>query len=120
MVDREAWRRNAWYVLHHRAAVEIAALGETAAPFILVDEAAWEPGPIAGRRRILFLERDGEYAGLPEGDDQAIAEFERLRVERNDDGSVNHLNCATFIYTRVPYDPAAPIPGGHPADPSLK
>lgn len=39
---------------------------------------------------------------------------ETLRVVRNDDGSVNHLECATFVYTRVPYDPAAPIPGGLP------
>jgi CubicO group peptidase (beta-lactamase class C family) len=39
---------------------------------------------------------------------------ERLVVERNADGSINHLDCATFIYTRVPYDPAAPIPGGPP------
>jgi hypothetical protein len=31
---------------------------------------------------------------------------------RNDDGSVNHLDVATFIHTRTPYDPAAPIPGG--------
>ena len=39
---------------------------------------------------------------------------EELQVVRNGDGSINHLECATFIYTRVPYDPAAPIPGGHP------
>ena len=39
---------------------------------------------------------------------------ERLVVERHPDGTINHLNCATFIYTRVPYDPAAPIPGGPP------
>ena len=39
---------------------------------------------------------------------------ERLHVVRNDDGSVNHLRCATFVYTRTPYDPLAPIPGGHP------
>ncbi len=39
---------------------------------------------------------------------------ERLHVVRNDDGSVNHLRCATFVYTRAPYDPQAPIPGGHP------
>ena len=38
---------------------------------------------------------------------------EELRVVRNDDGSVNHLDIATFIHTRAPYDPAAPIPGGH-------
>jgi CubicO group peptidase (beta-lactamase class C family) len=39
---------------------------------------------------------------------------EELRVVRNDDGSVNHLDIATFIHTRTPYDPAAPIPGGSP------
>jgi CubicO group peptidase (beta-lactamase class C family) len=37
---------------------------------------------------------------------------EQLHVVRNDDGSVNHLDVATFIHTRTPYDPAAPIPGG--------
>ena len=39
---------------------------------------------------------------------------ETLRVVRNPDGSINHLVCATFVYTRVAYDPAAPIPGGVP------
>jgi len=39
---------------------------------------------------------------------------ERLEVVRNDDGSVHHLVCETFVYTRVPYDPDAPIPGGAP------
>lgn len=41
-------------------------------------------------------------------------EAETLRVVRRDDGSVSHLECATFVYTRTPYDPAAPIPGGVP------
>ena len=35
---------------------------------------------------------------------------ETLHVVRRDDGSVGHLECATFIYTRTPYDPEAPIP----------
>jgi len=39
---------------------------------------------------------------------------EELHVVRNEDGSVNHLDVATFIHTRVPYDAAAPIPGGPP------
>ena len=39
---------------------------------------------------------------------------ERLHVVRSDDGSIIHLVCATFVYTQVPYDLAAPIPGGHP------
>ncbi len=41
---------------------------------------------------------------------------EELRVVRNADGSINHLNLATFILTRTPYDPAAPIPGGAPSN----
>ncbi len=39
---------------------------------------------------------------------------EELHVVRRPDGSVSHLDIATFIYTRTPYDPEAPIPGGHP------
>ena len=41
---------------------------------------------------------------------------EELRVVRNDDGSINHLDLSTFIYTRAPYDPEAPIPGGAPSN----
>jgi CubicO group peptidase (beta-lactamase class C family) len=39
---------------------------------------------------------------------------ETLHVVRRPDGAVGHLECATFVYTRVPYDPDAPIPGGVP------
>jgi CubicO group peptidase (beta-lactamase class C family) len=76
-----------------------------------------------------FSYRDGEvvaaqlgstvvsYAFLPQDDGTFLGTSgyhhgETLRVVRNDDGSINHLVCATFIYTRTPYDPAAPIPGG--------
>ncbi|WP_435769909.1 serine hydrolase domain-containing protein [Nocardioides sp. SYSU DS0651] len=31
---------------------------------------------------------------------------ERLHVHRRADGSVSHLECATFVYTRSPYDPS--------------
>jgi hypothetical protein len=40
---------------------------------------------------------------------------EQLEVVRDGRGDVRHLVCATFVYTRTPYDPDAPIPGGHPA-----
>jgi CubicO group peptidase (beta-lactamase class C family) len=43
---------------------------------------------------------DGYYAG------------ETLRLHHHADGSVSHLDLATFIFTRTPYDPKAPIPGG--------
>jgi CubicO group peptidase (beta-lactamase class C family) len=42
---------------------------------------------------------------------------ETLRMVHRDDGTVSHLECATFVYTRTPYDPDAPIPGGHPSRP---
>ncbi len=42
---------------------------------------------------------------------------ETLHVHRRADGSVSHLVCATFVYTRIPYDPDVDIPGGHPAEP---
>lgn len=37
---------------------------------------------------------------------------ERLHVVRRDDRSISHLDLATFVFTRLPYDPSAPIPGG--------
>ncbi len=52
----------------------------------------------------VWIGRDDYYAG------------ETLRVHRNGDGVPTHLDLATFIFTRTPYDPAAPIPGG--VDPS--
>ncbi len=36
---------------------------------------------------------------------------EPLNAVHREDGSVGHLECATFIFTRVPYDPEAPVPG---------
>jgi hypothetical protein len=47
-----------------------------------------------------WLGLDGYYAG------------ETLKVGRDADGTPRHLDLATFIFTRIPYDPAAPIPGG--------
>lgn len=43
---------------------------------------------------------DGYYAGEP------------LQVHRRADGSVSHLDLATFRFTRTPYDPHADLPGG--------
>ncbi|THA23242.1 class A beta-lactamase-related serine hydrolase [Streptomyces sp. A1277] len=43
---------------------------------------------------------DGYYAG------------ETLRIVRNDDGTVNHLDVGSFVFTREPYDPEAAVPGG--------
>jgi CubicO group peptidase (beta-lactamase class C family) len=62
---------------------------------------------VRGARSHQFLPQDdGTFLGTV-----GYHHGERLHVVRNDDGSVNHLVCETFVYTRVPYDPAAPIPG---------
>lgn len=52
-------------------------------------------------------QEDGTFVGL-----SGYHHGETLRVVRDEDGRVNHLVCATFVYTREPYDPRAPIPGG--------
>jgi hypothetical protein len=52
-------------------------------------------------------ESDGTWTGLG-----GYYAGETLRVVRGADGSISHLDLNTFVLTRTPYDPAAPIPGG--------
>jgi len=51
---------------------------------------------------------DGSFVGT-----SGYHHGERLRVVRDERG-VSHLHVATFVFTRTPYDPSAPIPGGAP------
>ncbi|MDP8927081.1 MAG: glycosyltransferase [Actinomycetota bacterium] len=78
-VDRGSWVRHSWWHRLDLAVREIAALSAPPGPLIVVDDASWEVGPIAGRARIPFLERGGEYYGSPSDDNTAIYELERLR-----------------------------------------
>jgi hypothetical protein len=64
-----------------------------------------EPGAGRGSR----FRRLG--ADLWEGLDHYFA-GEPLRVVRRPDGSVSHLDLASFRLTRTPYDPAGDVPGG--------
>ena len=61
----------------------IAAIATTVPPgeaFILVDEDQWgAPDSVADRRRLPFLERNGQYWGRPADDEQAVRELERMR-----------------------------------------
>lgn len=41
---------------------------------------------------------------------------ETLRAVRRADGTVSHLDVGTFVFTRLPYDPDAPVPGGTDPD----
>ncbi|CAN7380920.1 serine hydrolase domain-containing protein [Knoellia sp. LjRoot47] len=64
-----------------------------------------EPGTGRGSRfaRVMddeWVGLDGYYTGEP------------LRVVRREDGTVSHLDLATFRFTRTPYDPEADVPGG--------
>src|SRR5262249_50247811 len=78
-VDREAWRRNSWWHRHAAAIEAVKALPRTGEPIIFVDDGTLEVGPIAGRQRIPFLERNGESWGPPPDDGTAVSELERLR-----------------------------------------
>ncbi|MGW6918962.1 serine hydrolase domain-containing protein [Kitasatospora sp. NPDC054939] len=79
------------YALHLRAgrALELTELG-------------------GGARASRFRpEPDGTWTGL----DNYHA-GETLRVVRTADGGAGHLDLGSFVLTRTPYDPAAPVPGG--------
>lgn len=62
-----------------------------------------------GREKWRFAEADGRVLGT-----RGYHTGEEVHVARRDDGSVSHLEIATFVLTRTPYDPQAPIPGGAP------
>jgi hypothetical protein len=61
-------------------------------------------GPLAGRsgRASRFrAQEDGTWVGL-----DGYHAGETLRI------APDHLDLGTFVFTREPYDPAAPVPGG--------
>ena len=74
---------------------------------------SWEDAELVARRSGTETDRfrveDGRVVGVV-----GYHAGEELKVIRNPDGSVNHVNIATFVFTRTPYDPEAPIPGGVP------
>jgi CubicO group peptidase (beta-lactamase class C family) len=65
------------------------------------------PSASGGRASRFRPVREDEWVGL-----DGYYAGETLRLHRNPDGSPRHLDLATFVFTRTPYDPAAPIPGG--------
>jgi glycosyltransferase involved in cell wall biosynthesis len=79
-VDAEVLRANSWWCRIHRASQDLIAIVPPGERFILVDNDAWTTTEtLAGRPRIPFLERDGQYWGAPADDDTAVRELERLR-----------------------------------------
>lgn len=79
-VDAEQLRANSWWHQIRLAVEDIRSVVPERDTFILVDEDQWGAGNlIAGRRKLPFLERDGQYWGMPADDAVAIEELERLR-----------------------------------------
>jgi CubicO group peptidase (beta-lactamase class C family) len=84
--------------------------GNTAMAFAWDGSEVVVTNPARSAEAYRFLpQADGTFLGT-----RGYHHGEHLHVVRNDDGTINHLVCETFVYTRTPYDPAAPIPGGHP------
>jgi len=78
-VQPQRWKDQAWVHQIQRSVEHLVRLIPSGDAFILVDFNTWWPGDIAGRRRLPFLERDGQYWGPPLDDEQALQEFERMR-----------------------------------------
>ncbi|MDY7085365.1 MAG: serine hydrolase domain-containing protein [Actinomycetota bacterium] len=69
-----------------------------------------ELGPLSpggGRGARFRPSGDGGWIGL-----NGYYAGERLTVKRDATGVATHLDVGTFVFTRHPYDPSAPIPGG--------
>ncbi|GGJ14903.1 serine hydrolase [Streptomyces brasiliensis] len=66
-----------------------------------------EPLSGKGRRSRFRANGDGTWTGL-----EGYYAGEVLRAVRRPDGSASHLDLGSFVFTRQPYDEAAPVPGG--------
>jgi CubicO group peptidase (beta-lactamase class C family) len=66
-------------------------------------------GPLSGdgRRSRFRSNGDGTWTGL-----EGYFAGEILRAVRRPDGTVDHLDLGSFVFTRQPYDEAADVPGG--------
>ncbi|MFF9085730.1 serine hydrolase domain-containing protein [Streptomyces sp. NPDC014991] len=64
-----------------------------------------------GRRARFRANGDGTWTGV-----EGYYAGEPLRPVRRSDGTVSHLDLGSFVFTRQPYDPEAPVPGGVDAE----
>jgi glycosyltransferase involved in cell wall biosynthesis len=82
-VDEASWERASYFHQLQAAINDLETLLPAKATLILMDEGRWAVGEtLSGRTVIPFLERDGYYNGVPDNDQTAIRELERLRSER--------------------------------------
>ncbi|MFF1280221.1 serine hydrolase domain-containing protein [Streptomyces sp. NPDC058299] len=64
-----------------------------------------------GRRARFRANGDGTWTGV-----EGYYAGELLRPVRRPDQTVSHFDLGSFVFTRQPYDPAAPVPGGVDAE----
>jgi CubicO group peptidase (beta-lactamase class C family) len=76
-------------------------------PAVLALTGPWYWGTSAFVLRMTAEGGVGVWAGL-----EGYYAGETLRAVRGPDGTVTHLDLGSFVFTRTPYDPAAPVPGG--------
>jgi len=78
--DRSNWERNSYFHRLRSAVGDIERLVAPGDKLILLDEDRWGLEHDLGGRTVLpFLERGGEYWGIPVDDEDAIREFDQLR-----------------------------------------
>jgi hypothetical protein len=72
----------------------------------LLADRAVELGPATGRGRAsrFRAEPDGTWTGL-----DGYYTGETLRLARRADGTADHLDLGSFVFTRTPYEPDAPL-----------
>lgn len=80
-----------------------------AAAVVLKEDRWLDLSPLTGNGYASRLrpEGDGTWTAV-----DGYCAGETLRVERSAAGEVSHLDLGTFVFTREPYDPDAPVPGG--------
>ncbi len=113
--EREPWAPEPWYAAGSTSvgapALELVGLWHWGPAVTLVKASPdgglefGVPGPGRGAR--FRAVGDGTWVGL-----DGYYTGEPLRVVRDDQGAVSHLDLASFRFTRTPYDPAADVPGG--------
>ena len=109
-MEREPKAAEPWHAAGDPAVLELVGMwhwGPAVTVAKVVDKhlVLGEPGEGRGAR----FERVGpdEWRGL-----DGYYTGEPLRIIRRGDGTVSHLDLASFRFTRTPYDPEADVPGG--------
>jgi len=79
--DERAWARNAWWARTARAVEAIEAAVPSGERVAVIDQTLLGlEGDLRGRKVLPFPEADGEWAGSPADERQALAELARMRA----------------------------------------